>query len=109
MDNPEYTEKRLNAAISKLDYAVLRGRNLYVSWQSDPYDDEDTFAVMFADDDTPFVVVDLGDVIEIREEVSPNHFCALNYATSYAQAAKQLAEVIVEAVANGTIYSEEQA
>lgn len=109
MGNPEYTEKRLNHAISKLDYSLLRANNLYVSWEGDPHTDEDTFFVMFAGDDTPFVVVDLGDIMEIREEVSPNHFCVLNYATTYVQVAKQLADIITEAAANGTIYVEEQA
>ena len=93
MDNPEYTERHINAALknqSTLDISV-RWDGSY----PDPEDDA-TFDVYFDDEETNFVVWDRGRDIDVAERIGKRAYSVLDGSRSH----EIVAEIITRAVEN---------
>lgn len=93
MDNPEYTERQINAALK--DQSTL---DISVRWDGNYPDPEDdaTFDVYFDDEETNFVVWDRGRDIDVVERIGKRAYSVIDGSRSH----EIVAEIIIRAVEN---------
>jgi hypothetical protein len=100
MDNPEYTERQINAALkahTKLDITV--------QWDGDEPERGATanFEVYLDDETTDVVVWDHGTSFDIYQRTDAHRYVSLGWADGYEKLAAELTNIIEEAIAAGKL------
>lgn len=91
MDNPEYTEERINTALAK-----AKRPDIQIFWNGDIVTAEDPafFDVVAGGDDVPFYVTDLGHYFAIQTQPRPGHVETYAEARTFEEAAQELIAVL---------------
>lgn len=97
MNNPENTEKRINA------YLAEAGSRLSIGWDGEIVgrDDPAWFHVYHDGSDTPFVVADIGPSFLLHEIAEHREHCERAEAVSYRGLVKALRELETERLFQG--------
>jgi hypothetical protein len=105
MDNPEYTATQINQQLAKCS-----SRGITVAWDGGIIDSECVpgFDVYVGDADTPFLVIDQDSSFDVQQQTGPRSYSVLGWASGYHKIARLIAEVVEEAIADGTVTVEEE-
>lgn len=100
MDNPEYTERQINAALkahTQLDITVK-----WDGWEPEK-DETADFEVYFEGETTDVVVWDHGSSFDIYERTGDRCYASMGWAVYYDKLAAKLTNIIEEAIAAGKL------
>ena len=95
MDNPEYTEARINEALAA--HRPARRARLEVYWDGDivTRDEPARFRVYIADEETDYCVADSGHAFAIEQWPEASRLVEIGRARTYSGLAERLAAIFV--------------
>jgi hypothetical protein len=103
MDNPEYTERLINAALK--DQSPLDIRVHWDGYYPDPEDDA-TFDVHFNEDETVYVVWDRGSDIDVAERIGKQAYSQIDGSRSHEVVAGIIIAIIEADIKAGKLGEE---
>lgn len=98
MEEPEYTEARINQAL-----AAAGHRDITVYWDGNIVgrDDPAVFTVFDGEDETPYWVVDCGPYFALKSERAPRHYTTHAEERTYPGIAEEIAAIVRETEETG--------
>lgn len=103
MENPEYTERQINAALSE-----RTSLDISVRWDGEYPDPEDdaVFDVYFDGEDTPYLIWDRGSDMDIVERIGRQTYSMIDGSYSHERLADILIRLIKEDLEAGKLGEE---